>query len=269
MGKTLSTGFLSTVIGGGIPINSGLKCHSSNYQNCTNRMVEYIVIHYTGNMKDTAKANGNFFHGPNKGASAHFFVDDREIYQSVELRDVAWHCGTSPNNYKHKYCRNNNSIGIEMCTTAGNYQVSATTKKNTAALCAYLCQLIGIPADKVDTYVVRHYDVTGKECPKQMSGKNNAEWKEFKQMVKDILKGSSTTTKPATTTNNTKVVSSAAYRVKINTESLNIRSQASADSIKKGAVKRGEVYTIIEEKNGWGLLKSKVGWIKLSYTKRV
>ena len=28
-------------------------------------------------------------------------------------------------------------------------------------------------------------------------------------------------------------------------------------------------YTIVEEKNGWGKLKSGAGWISLAYTKRV
>ena len=30
---------------------------------------------------------------------------------------------------------------------------------------AYLCKMIGIKASEVDTYVLRHYDVTGKTCP--------------------------------------------------------------------------------------------------------
>jgi uncharacterized protein YgiM (DUF1202 family) len=59
------------------------------------------------------------------------------------------------------------------------------------------------------------------------------------------------------------------YLVKINTSVLNVRKGPSADTAKVTAVKQGEVYTIIEENNGWGLLKSKVGWIKLSYTKKV
>ena len=33
-------------------------------------------------------------------------------------------------------------------------------------------------------------------------------------------------------------------------------------------VKSGEVYTIVEEVNGWGRLKSGAGWISLAYTKK-
>ena len=185
LAKTIDIGFISDKING-IAVDSTLKCNSTNYENMTNRRISYIVMHYTGNAKDTAKANANYFTGSNRQASAHFFVDDESIYQSVELRDKAWHCGTS-GIYYHSTCRNTNSIGIEMCCTAGNYKISDATIKNSAYLCAYLCKKIGITADQVDMYVLRHYDVTHKSCPAQMV-KNTVEWSAFKTLVKNILK---------------------------------------------------------------------------------
>ena len=41
----------------------------------------------------------------------------------------------------------------------------------------------------VDTQVLRHYDVTHKECPYPMVGKNENKWVEFKQKVKKYLNG--------------------------------------------------------------------------------
>lgn len=62
------------------------------------------------------------------------------------------------------------------------------------------------------------------------------------------------------------------YRVRINTSSLNVRQQPNAESRIVTTVKQNYVFTIVEEKNGWGLLKSyqdgRNGWINLSYTKR-
>ena len=84
MSKATTKGFLNTKING-IKINSSLKCHSSNYENLGNRTIKYIVMHYTGNSKDTAKANANYFTGANRYASAHFFVDNDSIYQSGTL----------------------------------------------------------------------------------------------------------------------------------------------------------------------------------------
>lgn len=56
------------------------------------------------------------------------------------------------------------------------------------------------------------------------------------------------------------------YTVMINTASLNVRKGPGVLYGKVTTVKKGEVYTIVAEKNGWGQLKSKIGWIKLSYT---
>lgn len=180
----IAMGFIDNVING-IKIDSSIECDLTNHTRMSKRDVEYIVMHYTGNSKDTAKNNANYFAGANREASAHFFVDNASIYQSVKLRDTAWHCGTKKA-YYHNNCRNNNSLSIEMCCTAGNYKISDVTQQNAAYLCAHLCQMIGISAEQVDTYVLRHYDVTHKKCPAQMVDEN--EWAGFKIMVKNILK---------------------------------------------------------------------------------
>ena len=181
----------------GIKVNTSVKCSSTNYQTTSNRQAEYIVIHYTGNSKDVAVNNAKYFQGANRKASAHFFVDDTSIYQSVDLKDSAWHCGAS--NYRHAKCRNLNSIGIEMCCTDGNYMVSSKTQENTAYLCARLCKILGISASQVDTYVLTHNAVTGKTCPRQYVN-NPSEFTAFKKMVKDILNNGSVSSAPASNT---------------------------------------------------------------------
>ena len=175
--------FINDVING-IKINSSIQCDLTNHTRMSKRNIEYIVMHYTGNSKDIAKNNANYFAGANREASAHFFVDDTNIYQSVKLKDIAWHCGTKKT-YYHNDCRNSNSLSIEMCCTAGNYKVSDVTQQNAAYLCAHLCKILGININQVDTYVLRHYDVTHKKCPAQMV--DNNEWAVFKTMVKNIL----------------------------------------------------------------------------------
>ena len=142
MGKVCSNVSPVTSING-ISVMRNKPCNTSNYNNVTSRTIDYIVFHYTGNAKDTAIANANYFMGANRNASAHYFVDDISIYQSVDANDKAWHCGTK-NTYYHNYCRNSNSIGIEMCCTAGNYRVSDKTLENAAQLGAALCKYLGI-----------------------------------------------------------------------------------------------------------------------------
>ena len=138
-----------------------------------NRIIKYIVIHYVGAVS-SARANSIYFKDTYRGASAHYFVDDNSIYQVVEEKDVAWHCGATY--YKHLNCRNSNSIGIEMCCFShnGKLDVSETVVNKTIELTKELMRKYNIPVQNV----LRHYDVTGKECPAPFV-KNNARWISF------------------------------------------------------------------------------------------
>lgn len=66
---------------------------------------------------------------------------------------------------------------------------------------------------------------------------------------------------------------STSYVVKITASALNVRSQPNTSSSIVNVLSRGGAYTIVEERNGWGLLKAysqkKNGWISLKYTQRI
>lgn len=140
----------------------------SNYNNESRRgyEVKYIVIHYVGAVS-TAKNNADYFAGGDRQASAHYFVDETSIWQSVEDNRAAWHCGGplqgSGGHSFYGYCTNLNSIGIEMCVVRkdGHYIVKTDTVNNTAWLVQKLMKAYGISKE----HVIRHYDVTGKDCP--------------------------------------------------------------------------------------------------------
>ena len=70
-------------------------------------------------------------------------------------------------------------------------------------------------------------------------------------------------------TKKTTTTTQSEFKVKITTDVLNIRSGASVNYKVVGTVKKNGVYTITQTSNGWGKLKSGVGWINLNYTKRV
>lgn len=72
--------------------------------------------------------------------------------------------------------------------------------------------------------------------------------------------------KPYVETSNSTAVN---YRVRITADSLNVRKEPNATSAITTTVAKGGVFTIIEEKNGWGRLKSGAGWINLKYTERL
>ena len=62
--------------------------------------------------------------------------------------------------------------------------------------------------------------------------------------------------------------SNVSYVIRVIVDSLNIRSGAGTNYSIVGTVKKGGVYTIVEEKNGFGRLKSGKGWISLDCTEK-
>lgn len=215
--------------------------------------IKYIVIHYTGNDGDTDENNGKYFKNNVTGTSAHYFVDRDSITQSVPDNFVAWHCGGK--SYKHKSCRNSNSIGIEICDDVKNGTIypSPKTIANVLELTKYLMKKYSIPASNV----IRHYDVTGKLCPAYWCGTSEKD-KKWKTEFWNKLGGT------IFTNNDVKP-----FLVKITATTLNVRKGAGTNYAVVTTVKKDQVYTIVDELNGWGKLKSGAGWIKLSYTTKI
>ena len=148
-----------------------MLAHRSNYGAFRDiRTIEYIVIHYTGNDGDKSFNNVNYFKSnKNLSASAHLFVDDTNVYMSVPYEYTAYSVGsftvdTSKGGGKfYKKCTNANSINIELCDTNknGTYDVTQRTIENAIDITKELMAKFNIPAERV----IRHFDVTGKECP--------------------------------------------------------------------------------------------------------
>lgn len=59
------------------------------------------------------------------------------------------------------------------------------------------------------------------------------------------------------------------YAVKVTANALNIRDGAGIKFRVIGLLNKNVVRTIVEEKDGWGKLKNKSGWIKLEYTQKI
>lgn len=154
-----------------------------NYKRSSRRKIEYIVMHYDANNGATAYNNTKYFKSTYRGASAHAFVDETSIWQSVNWRDIAWSVGA--NKYIHPSARNENTINIELCSRVSNgmYYIPEQTFKNGAELAAYLLKAYGLGIDKL----IRHYDVTGKQCPEPFV-RNQSEWGRFRTEVNDLMR---------------------------------------------------------------------------------
>jgi len=215
------------------------------------RVIKFLVYHYTANDGDTDENNAKYFHNNVVKASAHRFVDDDSVTISVPDNYVAWHCGGGLQGSKghtyYKKCTNTNSIGIEMCDTIrnGKYEVSSKTRANAIALGKEIVKKYGIKKENV----IRHYDVTGKNCPAYFV-KNEEAWKKFRDEIFETKKKEFKT-----------------YHIKVTANVLNVREGAGTNYKVVKTIKKGEKWLIRDEKNGWG--KIRIGWIKLSYTKKV
>ena len=219
--------------------------------------IKYIVLHFTGSAKDSAKNNADYFAtGNTRAAGAHYFIDEGDVvWKSVPVSRVAWAVGgffTQSNGAGkyYKVCTNANSLSIEMAGVANG--VPTKTYKNAVELTKFLMKKYNVPA----SHVIRHWQVNGKECPAPWCGANNKQWAKFKADI-----SGSTVVKPKASS------SFKSYKVKVTASALNVRkSPSTTAAIARDAYKKGRTVTIKAVKNGWG--KTKDGWIKLSYTKK-
>lgn len=130
-----------------------------------------VVIHYVGNPGTTARANRNYFESLSSGeeaayASSHFVVGlEGEVIQCIPLTEIAYASNG----------RNGDTVSVEVCHPDGTGEFSAVTYARTVELTAWLCRQFRLDAK---TDVIRHYDVTGKICPKYYV-ENPAAWETF------------------------------------------------------------------------------------------
>ena len=153
---------------------------TKNFDSGSINRIKYIVVHFTANNGDTALGNTNYFKSY-RGSSAHYFIDENDIYQSIVDKNIAWHCGAKK--YKHSTCRNSNSIGVELCSrkdSKGNYYFMDKTVDNAVELIKMLMDKYNVPIANV----IRHYDVTGKNCPEPFVRDVKA-WNNFKDRLEE------------------------------------------------------------------------------------
>lgn len=132
-----------------------------------------IVIHYTANPGTTAQENRDYFEGLKDGsgtyASSHFVIGmNGEIIQCIPSTEISYASND----------RNSDTLSIECCHPDESGQFTEATYQSLVNLTAWLCSHFDVPVDSV----IRHYDVTGKECPKYFVDHEDA-WEQFRKDV--------------------------------------------------------------------------------------
>ena len=135
--------------------------------------VKYVAIHYTANPGSTAQNNRDYFNGLKDSheteASSNFIVGlDGEIIQCVPTWEMAYASNS----------RNIDTVSIECCHPDETGKFTDETYRSLVQLTAWLC----VKFDLTEDQVIRHYDVTGKNCPKYFVEHEDA-WADFKENV--------------------------------------------------------------------------------------
>ena len=160
-------------------INRKISLINYSDLNRKNENIKFIILHYVGAVS-TAKNNAEYFYDKYRGASAHYFVDDKEIWQVVEDNDASWAIGAD------KYytdARNSNSISVEMCCytmTNGNINVAKEVEEKALELVKMLMKKYNIDIN----HVIRHYDATRKNCPAPFVS-DQERWNNFKKKLQE------------------------------------------------------------------------------------
>lgn len=147
------------------------------------RKVRGIVVHYTANPGTDAIDNRNYFNNLpqiNKNrkektyASSHFIIGlEGQIVQCIPLEEIAYASND----------RNSDTIAIECCHPDKTGKFTNATQKILKELLIYLC--IHFQLDEED--IIRHYDVTGKQCPLYYV-EHEDEWEKLKKEIGHTLK---------------------------------------------------------------------------------
>jgi len=131
--------------------------------------VRDVVVHYVGNPGSSAQGNRDWFNEPDTKVSSHFVIGlEGEVIQAIPLDERS-----SATNW-----RNKDTISIEVCHPDDSGKFNDETTASLVRLCAWLLETYRLDTD----HLIRHYDVTEKECPRYFVTHPEA-WVEFKALV--------------------------------------------------------------------------------------
>ena len=226
--------------------------------------VKGLMLHSVGCPQPSAAVFVKNWNTSSSKKCVHAFIDGNtgDVYQTLPWNHRGWHGGGK--------C-NDTHIGIEMCepscikySTGSTIVCTDKTKARTVVqrtydtavlLFAHLCKQY-----KLDpmTDIISHSEGGNKGIASKHSDPEHL-WKQlgmgytmdtFRKAVKGAM-------------------SDTPFLVKITASTLNVRKGVGVSHPITTTVRKGEIYTIVEESNGWGKLKSGVGWISLKYTEKL
>lgn len=235
-----------------IPITRKLLTHTKSRPALRDRSgyllddLRAIVMHWTANTARGADAlaNRNYFNLGSRYASAHYIVDDHSIIQCIPDNEVAYHVGAKRYKPVGNMLRENSrrspnhfTIGIEMCVNSdGDWY---KTYQNSVDLTAFLFLKHLVP----EGCVFRHYDVTGKDCPRMML--DPVVWEKFENDVTVAM---------------LELRKEVLWRGRMNTKAVNLRTGPGMEHPVIGQMYFNEPCLVFDESGNWLRIEPN-GWV--------
>jgi hypothetical protein len=231
--------------------------HSGQRTHAIDRITPHCVV---GQL--SVEELGNIFASKGRRASCNYGIGaDGRVGMYVEEKNRSWCSSSSANDQR--------AITIECASdTSYPYAFKDIVYNKLIELCVDICKRNGKtkllwfddnnkslkykPADNEMVLTVHRW-FANKSCP--------GEWM-YQRMGDLAAKVTARLGDANTTPDITNNFPAVPFTVNVKINDLNYRSKPSMDGVVKGQTGKG-VFTIVEVKNGWGKLKSGVGWIWL------
>lgn len=252
---------------------------SPNHSGLRNHKIDRITPHCTDGQV-SAETLGNIFANPQREASCNYGIGkDGRVCLIVDEANRSW-CSSSKDN-------DHRAITIEVSSDKGApNKLAPAAYEKLILLCIDICKRNGIkkllwlgtkekslayqPKDG-EAILTAHRWFAAKACPGDWMYAREGELAEKVTAALsgnvEIVNKPQTESQPDKKENVTNQLFNP-YLVQVTANVLNIRKGPGTNYAITGAIKNKGIYTIVEEKNGWGKLKSGAGWISLKYTKK-
>ncbi|MDR1538249.1 MAG: N-acetylmuramoyl-L-alanine amidase [Clostridiales bacterium] len=143
-----------------------------------------IAIHCVGNPGSSPIGRRNYFESGAGGncTSAHYIIGlGGEILLCIPETECAAHAGRAYAACFKEACKTNNStlIGIECCHAGSDGKFNKLTENSLIELCVEICKRWSLDPT---ANIMRHYDATGKACPKYYV-ENPSAWNDLKTRI--------------------------------------------------------------------------------------
>ena len=223
---------------------------SPNYSLRTAPISKITIHHMAGNY--SLSSVGNSFASTSRQASANYGIDSQgKVALYVDEKHRAWTSSNKQND--------NVAVTIEVANDGGaatGWHVSDKAYNTLIDLCVDICKRNNIKAlnytGTSSGNLTRHNMFAATSCPgNYLQGR-------FPQIAAEVNKRLAQNS-----------AEEKSFLVRVIASALNVRAGAGVQYKINTVVKKGEAFTIVDELNGWGKLKSGKGWIHLGYTERV